>query len=175
MWLEMMGTSSYAIFDKQTEIEIKENQRSDAFQVFYQKVQAINKEISKGIVGQTMTMDDGSSQSQANVHLQIYDEITEADIQNIQDWATDDLFPVLRFWGFDIPEGYYMSIVEKEVIKPENKIKIDEVLLRAGYNIKPEYIEETYGTPLDEKEPRRSYGGEALSFSSMPLDDTTII
>ncbi|MCL2132626.1 MAG: DUF935 domain-containing protein [Lentimicrobiaceae bacterium] len=154
MWLETMGTLSYAILDKQVDIEIKENQRTDAYRVFYEKIQSINKEISKGIVGQTMTMDDGSSQSQANVHLAIYDEITAADIQDIQDWVTDDLFPVLRFWGFDIPEGYYMSIVDKEVFSPSKKIVIDEVLMRNGYNIKTEYIEEFYGTPLDENEPR---------------------
>jgi hypothetical protein len=155
MWLETMGTSSYAIFDKQTDVEIKENNKTDAFNVFYQKIQAVNKEISKGIVGQTMTMDDGSSQSQANVHLQIYDEITAADITDIQDWATDDFFPVLRNHGLDIPEGYYFCIAEKDVIKPADKIKIDQVLLQMGYNIKPEYIQEFYGTPLDEKEPRQ--------------------
>jgi hypothetical protein len=163
MWLETMGTASYAIFDKQTEIEVKENTRSDAYNVFYQKVLAINKEISKGIVGQTMTMDDGSSQSQANVHLKIYDEITSADITDVQDWITDDVFPVLRYWGFDIPEGYYMSIVDKEVFSPSKKIVIDEVLLRNGFNIKPDYIEEFYGTPLDEKEPRTVNAPQALS------------
>jgi len=154
MWLETMGTASYAILDKQVDIEIKENQKTDAFRVFYEKIQAINKEISKGVVGQTMTMDDGSSQSQANVHLEIYNEITAADIQDIQDWATDDLFPVLRFWGFDIPEDCYMSIADKEVFSPSKKIVIDEILMRNGYNIKPDYIEEFYGTPLDENEPR---------------------
>ena len=50
-----------------------------------------------------------------------YNEITVADIQDIQDWATDDFFPVLRFWGFDIPEGYYMSIVDKEVFGSAKK------------------------------------------------------
>jgi len=154
MWLETMGTSSYGIFDKQTDIEIKENSRSDAFNVFYQKILAVNKEISKGIVGQTMTMDDGSSQSQANVHLKIYDEITASDITDVEDWITDNVFPVLRAHGIDIPDGYYLSIVEKEVVKPMEKIKIDAILLQNGYNIQPEYIEGFYATPLDKEEPR---------------------
>lgn len=156
-WLEVMGTSSYAIFDKQTEIEIKENQKSDSFNVFLQKIQAVNKEISKGIVGQTMTMDDGSSQSQATVHLEIYDEITAADINDIQDWVTDDLFPILRNHGFDIPEGYYMQIVEQELVNPAEKIHIDNVLLTHGFNIDPAYVEEFYGTPLDKNEPRKIF------------------
>lgn len=173
MWLETMGTASYAIFDKQTEIELKENQKSDAYNVFFQKVQAINKEISKGVVGQTMTMDDGSSQSQANVHMSIYDEITSSDINNIQDWVTDEFLPVMRFHGFDIPEGYYLSIMEKEVIKPKEKINIDSILLQHGFNIKPDYIEEFYGTPLDESEPRRevSTAPQPLSVNGKGVSD----
>lgn len=170
-WLENMGTLSYAIFDKQTDIEIKENTKSDAFNVFLQKISIINKEISKGIVGQTMTMDDGSSLSQSEVHLAIYNEVITADIQDIQDWANDRLFPVLRAWGMDIPEGYYMTIVEKELSNPNEKIKIDSVLLQNGYNIKPEYIENFYGTPLDEKEPRSKFSDSQLSDKHSPLLD----
>jgi hypothetical protein len=147
-WLENMGTASYGIFDKQTEIEVKENQKSDSYNVFLQKITAINKEISKGIVGQTMTMDDGSSQSQANVHLKIYEEITKADIMDIQDWASDNFLPVMRAYGYDIPEGYYLELTEKQIIEPLNKIKIDQILMQAGYNIDPKYISEFYGTPL---------------------------
>lgn len=156
-WLELMGTASYAIFDKQTDVEIKEANNRDAFNVFYQKIQGINKEISKGVVGQTMTSEDGSSQSQANVHMEIFNDITDADIQDVKDWLTDDLIPVLQYWGFDIPEGYYFDLQERSVLKPTQKILIDDVLLRNGYNIQPGYIEETYGTPLDEKEPRQSF------------------
>ena len=154
MWMENMGTAAYGIFDKQTDIEIKENTKTDSYKVFQEKINIVNNEISKGVIGQTMTMDNGSSQSQANVHLSIFDDITQNDIADVQDWVTDDLLPVLRNHGFQIPDGYYFSIVEKDVIIPGEKIKIDAVLLQAGYNIKPEYITETYGTPLDEKEPR---------------------
>ncbi|MDY0207939.1 MAG: DUF935 family protein [Pseudomonas sp.] len=161
-WLETMGTASYAIFDKQVDIELKENKQADAFNVFYQKVRALNYEISKGINGQTMTMDDGSSQSQATVHLAILNEIISADIQDVQDWVSDDLFPILRMHNFDIPEGYYLSVADRDEMDPLEKIKIDEVLLRSGYNLKPEYIEEFYGTPLDESEPRREVAPQLL-------------
>lgn len=154
-WLETMGSANYAIFDKQTDIEIKENKQTDAFNVFAQKIALVNKEISKGIVGQTMTMDDGSSQSQASVHLQIYQEITDADIMDVQDWLSDNFLPVLRNFGFDIPDGYYVELVEKTISKPEDKIKIDQVLLQSGYNLTPEYIQNTYDVELDASIPRR--------------------
>lgn len=173
MWLETMGSASYAIFDKQTEIELKENQRTDAFKVFYEKIQALNKEMSKGVVGQTMTMDDGSSKSQGEVHLKIYDEITASDIMNIQEWVTDDVFPVLRYHGFDIPEGYYFELIERENVKPKDKIEIDKILLENGFNLKPEYIEEFYGSPLDEKTPRSEVQKTAPA-ESLHLSDRSI-
>jgi hypothetical protein len=165
-WLEVMGTASYGIFDKQTEIEIKENQKGDAYNVFLQKIGVINKEISKGVVGQTMTMDDGSSQSQAEVHLAIYNDYTDADIMDIQDWVSDDFLPVMRNLGYDIPEGYYFELVEKTNIKPLDKIKIDAELLRAGVNLTDEYLESTYDVEIDKENPRREpiNSGEALSF-----------
>jgi hypothetical protein len=167
-WLETMGTASYGIFDKQVDIEIKENQKSDSFNVFLQKINVINREMSKGIVGQTMTMDDGSSQSQAEVHQQTYQEITDADIMDFQDWATDDFLPVMRNLGYDIPDGYYVELQEKAVIKPKDKIKIDAELLRAGYNLKTKYIEDTYDVELDEDNPksevRQDPVNESLSF-----------
>jgi hypothetical protein len=147
-WMETMGTANYMITDKQTEIEVVENRKTDSYNVFLKKIEAINKEISKAIVGQTMTMDDGSSQSQATVHLKIYDEVTKADIMDIQDWASDSFFPVMRAYGYDLPEGFYLELSEKLVIEPKDKIEIDRTLLQAGYHIDPAYIQEFYGTPL---------------------------
>jgi hypothetical protein len=160
-WLETMGTASYAILDKQVDIEVKENQKSDSFNVFLQKINVINKEISKGIVGQTMTMDDGSSQSQAEVHAETYQDITDADVMDIQDWISDDFLPVMRNWGYDIPEGYYFELVDKAISNPEKKIKIDGELLRSGVRLKTEYLENTYDVEIEQN---TSPEKESLSF-----------
>lgn len=148
-WLESMGSLSYAILDKRVDLEIKENNKTDAFRVFAEKINLINKEISKAILGQTMTMDDGSSQSQATVHLAVMDEITNADIADIEDWFNSYFIHILRYHGFDIPDGYYLDIVANASLDPAEKIKVDEALLRNGYRLSPEYIEQTYEVKLD--------------------------
>lgn len=154
-WLETMGTAAYAILDKQTDIEIKESNRSDAYHIYLEKVNAANREISKRILGQTMTMEDGSSLSQAQVHEKVLKEVHASDLTELTDWVNDTLFPVLRIHGFDIPEGYSFAAQDREVISPKEKITIDQALLNAGYNINPDYIENFYGTPLDKDNPRR--------------------
>jgi len=166
-WLEMMGTASYGIFDKQTEIEIKENQKTDSFNVFDKKIERINKEMSKGVVGQTMTMDDGASKSQAEVHLQVFQDITDADIADVQDWINDEFLPVLRNLGYDIPEGYTVELHDKKNVKPSEKIKEDSELMKYGYNLTTEYIESTYGVTLDKENPKTQpakASNQSLSF-----------
>jgi hypothetical protein len=155
LWLQTMGTSSYGIFDKRVDLEIKESSQRDSFQVFDKKIERVNSEVSKSIVGQTMTKDDGSSNSQSQVHLEILQEIIDADIADIEEWCTDSFFPVMRAWGYDLPEGYYLSLMENAVIKPEEKIKIDDVLLRNGYVLDSDYIENTYDVTLDKTTPRK--------------------
>lgn len=162
-WLEAMGTAAYGIFDRADEIEIKESSRSDAFRVYAEKISAINKEISKGILGQTMTMDDGSSQSQALIHSQVLEDIIEADVKLIQDWINDDFLPIMRYHGFVIPENYYVVLQSNNQLDPKDKINIDSVLLANGYNLDPDYIENTYGCILDKNTPRREQQQQVLS------------
>lgn len=162
-WLEEMGTAAYGIFNRADEIEIKESSRSDAYHVYLEKINIINKEISKGILGQTMTMDDGSSQSQAIVHSQVLEDIIEADTKIIQDWINEDLLPVLRYHGIAIPEGYYVELQSNTQLDPKDKIAIDSVLLANGYNLDNDYIENTYGCVLDKSAPRREQQQQVLS------------
>ena len=154
-WLQAMGSASYAIFDKNTDIELHESQHKDAYHIYLEKVNAVNKEISKRILGQTMTTEDGSSQSQAEVHLRILDEVRKSDVSEVTDWLNDTLLPILRAQGFNIPDGYSIAVIDRPNVKPKDKIAIDQVLLNAGYNIDPDYIEDFYGTPLLKDQPRR--------------------
>lgn len=153
-WLEAMGTGAYAIFDKRVDLEIKESKQTDAYEVFDKKIDRVNKEISKSVVGQTMTKDDGSSRSQGEVHQEILQEIIDADIADVEEWVTDHFFDVMRAWGYDIPEGYYLDIVASSSLNPEVKIEIDKVLLENGYNLDNDYVEATYETKLDKNNPR---------------------
>lgn len=162
-WLETMGAASYAIFDKNTDIELHESQHKDAYHIYLEKVKAVNSEISKRVLGQTMTTEDGSSQSQAEVHLKILETVQLADVAELTDWLNDTLLPVLRLQGFNIPDGYTIAVVDKPNVKPKDKIAIDQVLLNAGYNLDPDYIEDFYGTPLVKDQPRREPSTLSLS------------
>ena len=156
-WLEEMGSAAYGVFPLGTEVEIKENSKGDAFNVFYQKIQALREELSMLVLHQTMTTENGSSKSQGTVHENTLSELIFADEKKMLSILNDKLVPAMRFFGYKIPEGFKITIAQTK--DPKEQIKIDDVFLRNGYTLPKNYIEEVYGTeieamPSQNQEPR---------------------
>jgi phage gp29-like protein len=107
--------------------------------------EAMNAAISKIVVGQTMTTDDGSSKSQAEVHAGVAQKIVEADSDLL--CGTFNRGPVQWWteWNFPgaVPPKVYRHTEPAEDLnvraERDNKIKT------LGYNPTEEYILETYG------------------------------
>ncbi len=149
-WLKTMGTASYGVFPQFADIEIKESNNRDAFNVFMKKIETVDSQLSILINGQTMTSSDGSSRSQAEVHERTQDEITEADIKNILNWVNDQVVPLLRHCGYDIKEDEHIGV--ELVTDPAERMKIDEkVMMHSGYQLSKKYLEKTYGVELEDK------------------------
>lgn len=146
-WLEEMGSAPYGVFPIGTEVEIKENAKADSFNVFYQKIKALDAEMSKLVIHQTMTTENGASKAQGNVHENTLGEIVKADEKKILSWLNDVLIPVMRKLGYIIPENAKIAVEQSK--QPTEQIKIDGVLFTAGYILKKDYIEEMYGVEIE--------------------------
>lgn len=147
-WLDQMGTAAYAILPTSADIEIKDGNRSDAHQVFSEKIKIVNAELSKLINGQTMTTDSGSSRSQSEVHERTQQEIRKADMANFLLWTNNVLIPALRFHGYPFSSKDYVDKIEST--QPFERIRIDEVLLRSGVRLSKDYLEEMYDVSIDD-------------------------
>lgn len=147
-WLEEMGSAPYGVFPIGTEVEIKENSKGDAFNVFFKKLEALDQELSKLIVHQTMTTDNGSSKSQGTVHENTLGELVFADEKKILAILNDKLLPAMRQIGYNIPDKYRFKVSQTK--DPSAQIKIDGVIMGSGYKLSKKYIEETYGVEIDE-------------------------
>jgi len=158
-WLKTMGTASYGVFPQFADIEIKESNNRDAFNVFMKKIETVNSELSILVNGQTMTTSDGSSRSQAEVHERTEDEITEADLKNVINWLNDVVVPLLRFSGYDIKDNEHIGV--EKITDPNEKMKIDEKLMQhSGFKLSKDYLEKTYGVELEEvPEPKQPTPG----------------
>ncbi|WP_294958721.1 DUF935 family protein [uncultured Flavobacterium sp.] len=146
-WLEEMGSAAYGVFPIGTEIEIKENSKTDAFNVFYMKIQALDKELSKLILHQTMTTENGSSRSQGEVHENTLEEVTKSDKKKMLSFLNKRLVTAMRLIGYKIPDNAKIGI--EQTVDPKEQIKIDTELMGNGYVLKKQYIEKTYGVEIE--------------------------
>lgn len=146
-WLEEMGSAPYGVFPIGTEIDIKENSKADAFNVFYQKIQALDKELSKLILHQTMTTENGASKAQGNVHENTLEEVIKSDKKKMLSFLNKRLVPAMRKLGYSIPDNAKITIEKTK--DPEKQIKIDSQLMTNGYILKQQYVEETYGVEIE--------------------------
>lgn len=69
------------IFKKNIEVVLQEVKKSDSSKLFHDMIEFCNREISKAIIGQTLSTDIGTSGSYAAaaVHMEVRKEIVEAD------------------------------------------------------------------------------------------------
>jgi hypothetical protein len=146
-WLEEMGSAAYGVFPIGTEVEIKENSKTDAFNVFHQKIQALDRELSKLVLHQTMTTDNGSSKAQGSVHEHTLQELIYADEKKMMAFLNDTLLPAMKSLGYNLPDDARFMV--EKTVDVQDQIKIDGVFMQNGYTLKQDYLERTYGVEIE--------------------------
>ena len=101
--------------------------------------------ISKIVLSQTMTTDDGSSRSQAEVHADVGDAVKKSDADLVCQSFNEG--PVARLSEFNFP-GVAPPLVWRKMEDPEDTsaaIARDEKLHRIGWRMTEDRVKETYG------------------------------
>jgi len=99
------GANGYVILDDQDEVQIIESSQAFTWQIFDGLAKRMDDEISKLILGQTMTTDSGANRAQAEVHERQLDSMIESDMRKLTFIVNDVLFPYLIQHGYDL-EGF---------------------------------------------------------------------
>lgn len=144
--LEDMGAAGWALFPEGTTIDIKESSRGDAYNVYDRRIDRANSEMSKGVLGQTMTIDNGSSHSQSETHLEVFENICAADAKLISYIINDDLIPRMIRLGFPLA-GRTFAWDDAATYSPAEQRELERMLLQY-YDIDPVYFEDKYKMPI---------------------------
>jgi len=147
--LKNMGVAAWGRFDTSDVIELIESNSSDAYMVFDTMIERCNSEISKLILGQTGTTAEKSFVGSAEVHERILQQYGENDEHFIENVLNYQLIPMLEGLGIKF-NGAKIETVEDDELSLVEKSKIDLELLKY-YDIPADYIEKTYGTPVEAK------------------------
>ncbi|MBD3748949.1 MAG: DUF935 family protein [Sphingobacteriales bacterium] len=145
-WLQNMGTAAYGIFPAATEIDIKENTKTDSFKVFFEMIDACNKGLATLFSGQSMTSMDGSSRSQAEVHQDVAEDIHAADERWFKHLA-DELIEKLREnynYPFDEGDTFEFDVPEDT----DGLLTVFEKVNQMGFQLDPEEVSSRLGVKI---------------------------
>jgi phage gp29-like protein len=139
-------------------IELLEAARSGTadYQALQDKMDAA---ISKIVLSQTMTTDNGSSRSQAEVHAGVRDEVIKADADLICESLNDGIIPYLTALNFpnaQPPKVWRNTEPEEDL---QQRVEIDKGIHALGFEPTEDYIRETYGEGWVKRQPQAPMGG----------------
>lgn len=143
------AASLYAITGMDTEIEFVESGRGDAYNVYDRRIDRANSELSKLVIGQTMTIEDGSSLSQSQTHLEVFQNLITGDQNMIRDIVNNQLIPRMVKHGFPL-QGLRFEWDDAVDYTPEQQVAY-ETMIADRYEVDPEYFAEKYSMPVGER------------------------
>lgn len=143
------GTKLTAVMGMDTEVQFLETGKTDSFNVYDKRIDRANSELSKLIIGQTMTLEDGASLSQSQTHMEVLDNIVEADCDMLRDVINDQLLPRMVNHGFPL-KGIRFDWDYSTDYTPEQQAAY-ETMIADRYDVDPKYFEEKYGVPCKSK------------------------
>lgn len=140
------GASQTAVMPMDTELDFIESTRGDAYNVYNQRVDRANSELSKLIIGQTMTIEDGSSLSQSQTHLQVFQNLVEKDADMLRDIINNRLIPRMIGHHFPLKDLRFDWDYSTDYT-PEQQVAY-ETMVADRYEVDPGYFAEKYSMPV---------------------------
>ena len=144
--LSKMGAAAWGLFPDGTDIEIKESSKTDSYKVYDMRIERANSEISKAILNETMTIDNGSSKSQSETHLNVFENLIESDADYVKNIINNELIPRMILHGFPIA-GYLFDWDKGISYSPEQQMAYEE-MIADQYEVDPDYYVKKYNVPI---------------------------
>lgn len=162
-----LAADAAAVLPKEMMIEFQEIADSaGGAELFERLVEWLDKQISKAVLGQTMTTDDGSSQSQATVHNDVRLDILRSDAKQLA--ATLNRYLVRQFVDINYgPQEKYPRIV-LQVSEPEDLKALAEALapfIDRGLQVEQSAILDKFGlaAPAEAAQLLRPAGAQVVA------------
>jgi|JI10StandDraft_1071094.scaffolds.fasta_scaffold17010_9 phage gp29-like protein len=147
-----LGSDAAAVLPESTRIEFEQAANVAGAADFFERLASWwDKQISKGVLGQTMTADDGSSMSQAKVHNEVRLDLLQADAKALQNTLNRSL--IRPFVDLNFGPGHYPKLV---VVVPEpedTKGLVDMIakLVPMGLQVEQSIVRDKLGLPDPDK------------------------
>ena len=149
--LREMGSSFWAVLDKEDNIELVSGSGSGTYEIYDKIIERCNSELSKLILGQTGTTDEKSFVGSAQVHKNILNDVLEYDDKWVTYNVNDKVLPLLSMHGMDFNNCKF-EFDYAETMTLKDRAEFDAKIM-PHVKLDREYLEDTYGIKLSEEEP----------------------
>ena len=148
--VRMLGSDAAGVISKATEIEFIQAQTTGSIDVYSGLAAFCDAQVSKAILGQTLTSDSGDNGSRAlgQVHNDVRGDLTRADAKALGRTVTQQ---ILRpFVGYNFGWGVPMPTAEPVYEEPEDLEAVGKVyqILAGMIDISQEHIADRFKVPL---------------------------
>jgi len=143
-------SNQVAVLQGKEQIVISDTPNTDSYKVFLEFLKYLDNSISKRVLGQTMTTEDGSSRSQAEVHEKVANDRHESDKLFAQYIINKVLIPkLLEISSFYSPlQGITFDWDESEQMATDTFIDKAVALSGAGFELDYKLLAEKSGMPI---------------------------
>ena len=158
-----IATDAGAAIPESMQLELVESTRGSGGETLFENMADwADRQISKGVLGQTMTADAGSSRSQAEVHDEVRRDILVDDARQLCNTLNSSLVR----WYIDLnhgPQKQYPRIC-LPVIEPEDLdswTQSIERMVKLGLRVEQSFVRDKLGVPDPDEgggDPRRTIG-----------------
>ena len=143
--LEQMVQDAIAVIPDDSSVEIQEANKSSSAAIYEQLIDKMNAEISKAILGQTLTTEIGSNGSYAasNTHMGIRQDIIDSD-KKLVEQTINQLIQWIYEINFSNAEIPIFELYQEEDVDL-TLAQRDKILFDSGIKFTKEYFIKTYG------------------------------
>lgn len=154
--LEDMIQDAIAVIPDDSSVEIQEANKTSSAEIYDKLIDKMNAEISKAILGQTLTTEVGSmgSYAAANTHMQVRKDIIASD-QKLVESVINKLIRWIYEINFPNTEIPVFSMYEEEEVDL-TLAQRDKVLSETGVQFTKEYFIKNYGLEEEDFEIREN-------------------
>ena len=147
--LEDMVQDAIAVIPDDSSIEIQEASKSSSAEIYEKLIDKMNTEISKAILGQTLTTEIGSTGSYAasNTHMQVRQDIIDSDkklvegvINQLIQWIYEINFANVEVPVFELyePEDVDLTLAQRDKILSDTGVKFTKEYFIKNYGLEEE-------------------------------------
>lgn len=144
-----IGSDAAAVLPDSMRIDFQEAGRATGGQELFENLASwLDKQTSKAVLGQTMTADDGSSQSQAQVHNEVRGDILRSDARQLENTLNRDLVKPFIDLNFG-PQQVYprIQLLVREAEDIAGLADALEKLVPLGLRVEQSVVRDKLGIP----------------------------